>query len=85
MTISFSKRFIKRSEQLPPALRKKLQQIVHLFFQDSHQPTLRNHALQGKFRGYRSIDITGDLGALYLEHDNRVIFDLLGTHSQLYG
>ncbi len=47
--------------------------------------TLRNHALKGKYLGYRSIDISGDVRALYTVKGNVIIlFAFIGTHSQLY-
>jgi addiction module RelE/StbE family toxin len=85
MILSFSKKFIKQSKNLPPGLRQKLQQRLDLFRRHPFHPTLHNHALQGKYKPYRSIDIAGDLRALYLEYDDRIIFNLLGTHAQLYG
>ena len=66
-------------------LRKKLQEKIKLFADNPLAPTLRNHALKGKYKEYRSIDITGDVRALYLQQDNEAIFDAVGTHSQLYG
>lgn len=46
---------------------------------------LRNHALKGKYLGYRSIDISGDVRALYKVRGNTlIVFGFIGTHSQLY-
>lgn len=85
MYISYSKNFIKQAKKLSPELRKKLQDKVVLFSENTLSPILRNHALKGKYKQYRSIDITGDVRALYLQKDNEAIFYLIGTHSQLYG
>ncbi len=42
--------------------------------------------MQGKFAGYWSININGNIRALYLiEADTIIIFALIGTHSELYG
>ena len=47
--------------------------------------TLRNHALKGKYLGYRSIDVTGDVRLLYKQQNGDIyIFAFIGTHSQLY-
>lgn len=67
MYISYSKNFIKQAKKLSPELRKKLQERVILFSDDPLSPILRNHALRGKYKQYRSIDITGDVRALYLQ------------------
>ena len=85
MTVAYSKAFIKQAKKLSPDLRKRLQDSIKLFCNNPLNPTLRNHALKGKYKEYRSIDITGDMRALYLQQDDRSIFDAVGTHSQLYG
>ena len=85
MNISYSKLFIKQSKKLSPELRQKLQYRIRLFSQNPLHPTLRNHALKGKFKDYRSIDVNGDIRALYLQREDEAVFDVLGAHSQLYG
>jgi addiction module RelE/StbE family toxin len=85
MTISYSKAFIKQAKKLSPELRQKLQNRVKMFSDNPLHPTLRNHALKGKYKEYRSIDVTGDIRALYLQRENEAVFDAIGTHSQLYG
>ena len=85
MQISYSKNFIKQAKKLSPGLRKKMLERVSIFHDNPLHPLLRNHALRGKFKDYRSIDITGDVRALYLQKENEAIFDTVGTHSQLYG
>ena len=85
MTVAYSKAFIKQAKKLSPELHKKLQVKIKIFSDNPLDPTLRNHALKGKYKEYRSIDITGDVRALYLQQNNEAIFDVVGTHSQLYG
>lgn len=85
MTIGYSKAFVKQAKKLSPLLRRKLQEKLVVFSGNPVHPSLRNHALKGKYKFYRSIDVTGDLRALYLQKDDEAIFDALGTHSQLYG
>ena len=85
MTVAYSKNFIKQAKKLNPDLRKKLQQRIKLFTKNPLDLVLRNHALKGKYKDYRSIDITGDVRALYLQQSNEAIFDAVGAHSQLYG
>lgn len=85
MTVAYSKDFIKQAKKLNSELRKKLLQRIDLFINDPLDPVLRNHALKGKYKAYRSIDITGDMRALYLQQNGEAIFDVVGTHSQLYG
>lgn len=85
MTISYSKNFVKQARKLSPELRKKLLERIVVFSENPLHPSLRNHQLKGKYKEYRSIDVTGDVRALYLQKEHEAIFDAVGTHSQLYG
>lgn len=52
---------------------------------DPYSPVLRNHALKGPYKGYHSINITGDLRALYkLVRKDAALFIIMDTHSNLY-
>lgn len=88
MEIRLSNRFKKHSRKTNDKIRKSLTQRLKLFEQNPHHPLLRNHALTGEYKNYKSINITGDWRALYSEHKEKgkivVVFELLGTHSQLY-
>lgn len=85
MTISYSKNFIREAKKLNKQQQQKLQERIELFNKNPLHPVLRNHALKGKYKTYRSIDITGDVRALYVQKEDEAIFDTVGTHSQLYG
>jgi addiction module RelE/StbE family toxin len=85
VTIAYSKSFIKQAKLLNAATRQKLLQRIELFSNNPLDPVLRNHPLKGKYKDYRSIDVTGDIRALYLARGTEAIFDAVGTHSQLYG
>lgn len=59
---------------------------VQLFVVDPTLPMLKVHPLKGKYAGYWSMSVSGDLRALYIiDGDTIVIFALIGTHSQIYG
>ena len=86
MIILFHKRFIKKHEKLHPKEKELVAQKIEIFGVDPFNETLRNHALHGKYAGYRSIDIKSDLLALYREESPDVArFCYLGTHHELYG
>ncbi len=85
MTISYSKNFIKQSKKLDKFIRQQLLERIALFSNNPLDSRLNNHPLKGKYKKYRSINVTGDFRALYLTQDDLVIFDIVGTHSQLYG
>ncbi len=83
--IDFTKGFIKQFKKLRPVQKERFYERMELFKQNPHDRRLRDHALKGKFTGYRSIDIEGDLRALYyIDGDRIVIFTFIGSHSQLY-
>lgn len=83
--IDFTKAFVKQFELLKAGQKERFYERLELFKQDSNAKILRNHALKGKYNGYRSIDIAGDLRALYrIQGDVIIIFAFIGTHSQLY-
>lgn len=87
MIISFTRSFQKQYKKADKTIQKTFQKRLKLFMEDPLNDLLRNHALQGKLSGYRSINITGDWRALYSvnQKDNElVIFEAIGTHSQLY-
>ena len=85
MNISYSKNFMAQAKKLSPKVRQKLLEKIEMFAENPLHPMLRNHQLKGKWKEYRSIDVTGGVRALYLQHESEVIFNTVGTHSQLYG
>lgn len=85
MKISYTKNFIKNSRKLPSTVRERLIGKIVIFSNTPLHYQLRNHALKGKYKEYRSIDITGDYRALYYVVEDEAIFVMVGTHSELYG
>lgn len=86
MNIQYLPTFKKQYKKLPPKLQEQFDARLRLFLDDPTAPQLRVHPLKGTFAGYWSMNVNGDLRALYrLVGDELVIFALIGTHSQLYG
>ena len=85
MVITYHKNFIKRSKSLTSKAKEKLIQRLKLFDQDAYNSVFNNHSLKGKYLGYRSINITGDLRALYQKEGDSVTFVAIDSHSNLYG
>jgi addiction module RelE/StbE family toxin len=85
MNISYSKNFMAQAKKLSPKVRQKLLERMEIFAENPLHPKLRNHQLRGRWKEYRSIDVTGDIRALYVQSEDEAIFDIVGTHSQLYG
>jgi len=48
-------------------IQKKADESLLVFFKNPKDATLRNHALEGIYRGCRSIDVTGDLRIIFRE------------------
>jgi addiction module RelE/StbE family toxin len=86
MIIRYSKRFKKQYSKLLPKLQEKTKQIIQLWSSNPNDELLRLHRLGGKLSKFYSIDITGDIRALYEVVDEEVyLYQMIGTHSQLYG
>lgn len=86
MHVRFSRLFVKQYERADPKIKSAFDKKLELFLMDLSNHQLNDHPLKGKFQGYRSLNVTGDWRDLYLEdrESKRVIFEALGTHSQLY-
>ena len=65
MIIIFRKDFKKNYKKLSPKIKIKLDDRLRLFSKDEFSPILNNHALTGEYKGYRSINISGDLRAVF--------------------
>ena len=86
MELRFAHRFQKQYKKLPRPIQDKFTERLELFVADPTHPVLRVHPLQGAHAGYWSMNVTGDVRALY-RHDGEdiILFALIGTHSELYG
>ena len=85
MVIETTKAFDKQYAKLNIKIKTTFKNRVEVFKGNPFDKALRNHALKGKYLGYRSIDNTGDIRALYTtQGDTIIIFGFIGTHSQLY-
>jgi addiction module RelE/StbE family toxin len=86
MNIQYLPTFKKQYKKLPRKLQDQFDERLVLFLADQTLPVLRVHPLKGKFAGYWSMNVSGDVRALYIQRgDTLIIFALIGTHSQLYG
>lgn len=85
MTVYLHKNFKKHYKKLTQSQKRKFKERRDLFIQDEFNPVLNNHALKGKYQGYRSINVTGDLRIVYKKEAQDVIFIAIDSHSNLYG
>ncbi|HBQ51065.1 hypothetical protein A3B42_03610 [Candidatus Daviesbacteria bacterium RIFCSPLOWO2_01_FULL_38_10] len=88
--IDYSNKFDKQLKKAPLEIKIAFKQRLSLFLEDPAHPQLKNHKLTGQLSDYKSINITGDWRAIYSESEDEsgekiIIFEVLGTHSELYG
>lgn len=85
MIIRLHKNFKKQFNKLTESQKRKFRERRDIFLQDEFNPILNNHALKGKYQGYRSINVSGDIRAIYRKSSEDIFFVALGSHSSLYG
>ena len=84
MRVDFSKDFKKEYKKLSKKLQAKIDERLLIFMGDKFHPLLDNHQLHGEWHGYRSVNITGNIRAIYEELGDLTYFVAIGTHPELY-
>lgn len=85
MLIRYGRKFSKYYDKAPLEIKKAFIKRREIFQKDPLHPQLNNHQLSGNYKGFRSINVTGDWRALYIQvHEKEAIFVMLGKHSKLY-
>ena len=85
MIIVFDKKFVKAIHKLTTSEQSRFDDRLRIFKRDSHNPLLHDHKLHGTYEGYRSINIGGNLRAIYkLIPPDTAIFVAIDTHTKLY-
>jgi len=84
MDIDYSKKFRKQYKKLPENIKERCRERLQIFKSNSFSRELNNHALQGEYSGCRSINITGNLRAVYEVRREGLRFLAIDTHSNLY-
>ncbi len=85
MKISSNGDFEKDFKKLPNKIKQKFKERIVLLQQDPFDPILSNHSLRGKYLDHRSINVTGDIRAIFKKKDEEIHFVAIGSHSKLYG
>lgn len=86
MKIEYTKVFFKQLKKLRSSERDQFIARLELWQRDPRAKELHTHALTGKYRGAQSINVTGDIRAVFIYLDDETVkFVLIGSHSQLYG
>jgi addiction module RelE/StbE family toxin len=85
MNIAFSTVFNKNYNKLSKKIQNKFDEKIQIFEIDEFDLVFKNHKLHGEYDGCRSINITGDIRAIYKKISERdYYFYDIGTHSKLY-
>lgn len=85
MELILGRRFKKAYRKLPLRLQEQVDERLVLFQSKPFDSLLNNHALGGTYNDFRSININGDLRALYRTIETDVVeFVYLDTHTKLY-
>ena len=85
MIIDLRKDFKKNLYKLPQKQREQFYARLLIFSENPLEPILNNHELHGKLKGQHSINITGDIRAIYEKiGEERVLFLTISSHSKLY-
>lgn len=88
MKIKFSQEFYRiYKKKIDAKIRKSVTERLEIFKTNPRDESLHNHELRDKWEEYRSIDITADYRAIFMElgeGEMLYYFVTLGTHKQLY-
>lgn len=85
MKVKFSKDFAKQLNKYSTKTLKVFEKRLEIFLTEPYSPILHNYALKGKWDGYRSINVGGDLRAVFeLIKPDFAYFVAFGSHRQLY-
>ena len=69
----------------PVFIQNKFEERLDLFVENPHHPLLHSHVLHGEWMGCKSINISGDIRAVFEEFDSDSFeFIAIGSHSELY-
>jgi addiction module RelE/StbE family toxin len=85
MVIVFGKCFYKDYKKLSKKKQEQFWNRLEIFKENQNNPQLNNHKLHGTYGGFYSINISGDIRAIYEQvSKNKALFIKIGTHSELY-
>jgi len=85
MNFVFHKTFKNKLKKISPKDKDHLKGRLAIFLKDHYHPVLNNHALNSKYEGCRSINVTGSLRAVYiLKEDGIALFVDIDNHPNLY-
>lgn len=84
MQVFYKDKFNKKFKKLDRKIQDQFYERLRIFSMDRYHPILKNHSVDKKFPGCRSVNITGDYRAIFEDLGEIVNFVKIGTHSELY-
>lgn len=85
MRVGYSRKFKKQYKKLPKFIRDRFDNRLKIFQDNPKSLPLGTHKLHGKFRDSHSINVTGDIRAVFdYVRPTKVEFVAIGSHSELY-
>ncbi|MBL1434552.1 type II toxin-antitoxin system mRNA interferase toxin, RelE/StbE family [Candidatus Wolfebacteria bacterium] len=85
MYIARHKKFDKQFKKLTLAQQQSFTKKLSLFINKKNYESLRIHSLSGKYNGCMSMNVTGNIRAIFETVDTDTIFFIaIGSHSTLY-
>ena len=85
MKVGFRKCFNKQFNKLPVKIQETFSNKLEIFVVNPFSPIFNNHQLHGKLKNMRSINVSGDIRAVYEQIDKgKALFLMIGSHSDLY-
>ena len=83
--VHYHKNFKKHFNLRPKKIQDRFGEKLKIFISNPFSPELNNHKLSGEWVGHRSIDVTGDMRAVYKMTENIAVFVEIDNHNNLYG
>ncbi len=85
MRTDFTKNFRKQYQKLPKKVQTQFTDRLRLFIEDQGNPLLKMHSLMGEYRGCSSLNVSGDIRAVFKIQTSQIaLFIAIGSHSELY-
>lgn len=84
MIVHYEKQFEKALKKMPLKIKDKFFVRLDVFIKNKFDEILNNHSVNRVYPDCRSIDITGDYRAIFVDEGDVITFIIIGTHAQLY-
>jgi len=85
MQLQYASTFKKQYKKLPKRTREQFKKRLVLFVKNDRDVRLHVHKLAGVYEGLWSMNVTGDVRAIFdQEVSDVVLFVAIGSHSELY-